>query len=436
MTFDDIVAKVVEKAGGKAEEQCEALAERRLDWKIRFAAEQRGFFPMASKPITETKIYGTGSIVSAAFDVRRGLLMGGGFYVLFGGKGSGLTTTLHAAVRGRKDDGTKVGCRSIVFDRIVGAKTSEEWLKLFQEGLGKHWVGLSGQATAKKLIGILNDTEETLVNDFLRVIGQEPMSPKFHDPDKVKDLSLDISPLVPGVHQTKDSHKYKNPKFLERDGDRGIIVGFDSIDFHGELEGGAAAFFEQLVHLSRNSSEGLVIVFATSNKAVADEALKLDDVEPMISSIKPIDENGAFVEDVYKSYDMLAKHRDAAKNYKLDPTLRMGTDGKRMEYFLEKKFSIRSEAEKNNLEEALKQKTLKDSVRYLVSVGMSPRNSPEQERENRNSIELGSPKILDLDVAQTFSTLGMTQSSSLESTKGSMPTDTKPLDLKSSSFRR
>lgn len=296
--------------GEKTKEKIDSPKAGQLEWSIREAADQRGVFPANHSCFGDNIIYESSSVASAAYDIRRALAIGYGTHALYGGKGSGLTTTLHAAVRGRKLDGTVVGTRAIVFPGPQKAEDSEQWLAFFQEKLGKHWTGLSGFDTANKIVRILSFTKENFLN-----------FPKSYDPNKLKDLSLNIYSLVPGREQPK-SFKYKK----QTNENRGILIGFDDIDYKG--------FLETLTYSCE--SVGIVLILATHNSSVANELLKLCEgrVNPMITSVKPLRDD-KLIEDVHKDYFKLAVYRDdcledaTKKKWDWDSTMRMGDDKKR-----------------------------------------------------------------------------------------------------------
>jgi hypothetical protein len=105
----DAGAKVAEKA----EEVIASAKENSLEWETRRVADQRGFVGVST--LRDGKIFANTSVHLACYDVKRAIRNGYGVRVLYGAPGSGMTTTLHAAVRGKRLDGTVVGDRAIVF---------------------------------------------------------------------------------------------------------------------------------------------------------------------------------------------------------------------------------------------------------------------------------------------------------------------------------
>jgi hypothetical protein len=162
------------------------------------------------------KVYANTSVHLAFYDVKRAIGNGYGVRVLYGASGSGSTTTLHAAVLGKRLDGTAVvGDRAIVFQtRAFKA------LRHFQAQLGKHWVGLSGIDTALKLLHLLVAPleEGTFQRNMTKLRGHLTI-PSAYDPNTVENLALQIHPFA----QVKATRK--GPRVPQRPHPQTLLFG-------------------------------------------------------------------------------------------------------------------------------------------------------------------------------------------------------------------
>jgi len=335
---------------------------------IRSTADRLGSFP--TDPMKNIKIHYTSSM-SASFLHLKSVLrrQNGTTLVLYGSEGSGLTTTLHASIRGRR--AAILERRGVVLDAEIG-KDGNDWIGRLREILGSHAKDLSARELAKSLV-VLLATEPNMLAKMSSLIPGVPSVPEAYDPNTEKRDMVHLHGCEPGCSSPAVYKTGANSKL--------VLLGIDNFDFgtdtlSGDNNEAAKDFLQSLITYA--AALGVVVMIATHSLPLAKEIVELANypkVVPMITSLKQ-KETGTESDTKEKALETLlqeSSHWEGKLSWNEDGNLRMTAE--KTKRLLTLIFPTLKDGVL--LEDAVKKESLSMAIADLQAHGYSPQNSPQ-----------------------------------------------------------